>query len=304
MKVEIPETLKSDIPQTTWGKTLSATPVVMAVVSTMLAALSTSEMSRAQYDRSLAAQQQSKAGDQWSFFQAKRLRGSMQRGTLDLLTSMAPVRPLTADSLSGIGVTIEPGAMAVLESGRLPRADAPPELPSAIADAMRFVEEQKVESEIRPALARVSEQQLADALRAARDNALALETLTAPVNKEIERLDAEIGKVAPVKPGEASVYRDFTTARLRYAAARYEAEARANQAVASLYELQVRKSNLSAQRHHTRSQRLFFGMLAAQAGVIIATFAMAARKRNFLWSVAAAAGIIAVVFAIYVYLYV
>ena len=45
-------------------------------------------------------------------------------------------------------------------------------------------------------------------------------------------------------------------------------------------------------------------MLAAQAAVIIATFAIAARQRNFLWSIAAAAGTAAIGFAAYVYLYV
>ena len=43
-------------------------------------------------------------------------------------------------------------------------------------------------------------------------------------------------------------------------------------------------------------------MLAAQAAVIVSTFAMAARKRNLLWTLAAAAGLAAVIFAIYVYL--
>ena len=76
MKVTIPDELKRDIPQTGWGKILSATPIVMTVIATLLAGLASSEMTRAQYDRSLAAQQQSKAGDQWSFFQAKRLRSA------------------------------------------------------------------------------------------------------------------------------------------------------------------------------------------------------------------------------------
>src|SRR5215471_7200337 len=100
MKAKIPEELKADVPQSTWGKILTATPVIMAVVATMLAGLASSEMTKAQYDRSLAAQQQSKAGDQWSFFQAKRLRGSMQRSTLDVLRSVAPAHALAADGLA------------------------------------------------------------------------------------------------------------------------------------------------------------------------------------------------------------
>ena len=85
------------------------------------------------------------------------------------------------------------------------------------------------------------------------------------------------------------------------AAARYEAEARLNQTVGYLYELEVRQSNESADHHHARSQRFFFGMLGAQAAVIIATLAMASRQRNLLWSLAALAGLVAVALAVYVY---
>jgi hypothetical protein len=99
MKVQIPDQLKADMPQNQWGKMLSATPVVMAVVATLLAGLASSEMTRAQYDRALAAQQQSKAGDQWSFFQAKRLRGALQHNALDLLQSTVELHPLSAAAL-------------------------------------------------------------------------------------------------------------------------------------------------------------------------------------------------------------
>ena len=45
-------------------------------------------------------------------------------------------------------------------------------------------------------------------------------------------------------------------------------------------------------------------MLAAQAAVVVSTFSLAAQKRNFLWSVAAIAGVLAIAFAVYVFLYV
>src|SRR5512138_736218 len=102
MKITIPQELKADMPQTNFGKILSATPVVMTVVATMLAGLASSEMTRAQYDRALAAQQQAKAGDQWGFFQAKRLRGALQRNSVDLLQSTTEVRPLTAATLTSL----------------------------------------------------------------------------------------------------------------------------------------------------------------------------------------------------------
>jgi hypothetical protein len=65
----------SEKPKTRWGKLLSSTPVALTVIATILAGLSSSEMTQAQYHRSLAAQHQSKASDEWSFFQAKKLRG-------------------------------------------------------------------------------------------------------------------------------------------------------------------------------------------------------------------------------------
>lgn len=55
---------------------ITLTPVVMTVIATLLAGLSSSEMTQAMYHRSIAGQNQSKAGDQWGFFQAKRIRGT------------------------------------------------------------------------------------------------------------------------------------------------------------------------------------------------------------------------------------
>src|SRR5271154_5975240 len=98
-KTEIPAALKADLPQNKWGKILAATPVVMAVIATMLAGLASSEMTKAQYDRSLGAQLQSKAGDQWSYFQAKKLRSASARNTLDLLAATAVIHPLAAAAL-------------------------------------------------------------------------------------------------------------------------------------------------------------------------------------------------------------
>src|SRR5271154_7094665 len=99
-QIQIPETLKADLPPNKWGKILASTPIVMAVIATMLAGLASSEMTKAQYDRSLAAQLQSKAGDQWSYFQAKKLRGAVAHNTLDLLAATGDTLPLDATILS------------------------------------------------------------------------------------------------------------------------------------------------------------------------------------------------------------
>jgi len=330
MKVTIPEELKKEVPQTTFGKILSATPVVMAVVATMLAGLASSEMTRAQYDRSLAAQQQSKAGDQWSFFQAKRLRGAYQQNTADLLQTIVEVHPFDLAALKTMAEQLPNSAetaktksdlLSVLESSQQPLAllqkgELPGTVPSVtiapqIKTALDTVENLRTDTEVAAALASVSNQSLEEAIRSSRDQSLAFDATTKPINQVIDKLDSILDRQpAMPKSGSAvaagttgsSLQRDFTAARLKYAALRYEVEARLNQSIANLYELQVRKSNISAERHHARSQRFFFGMLGTQLAVIISTFAIAARQRNLLWSLAAVAGLLAVAFAIYVYL--
>lgn len=327
MKLEVPEALKADMPQTTWGKILSATPVAMAVVATLLAGLASSEMTRAQYDRSLAAQQQSKAGDQWSFFQAKRMRAALQRNTLDLLQNLSALRgpdaeamnsfvlqlPDTSGAKSEIQAVIRSpagkDALEVLKSGQLPEYEAPPALAPEIKSVLNAVEELRSDSEIRDLLSKVTPQSVGKSLQAAQAHAQRIDAAMKPMNQAIDQIEGFLTKQgaaaaqSAANPAGPSISRDFSAARLRYAAARYEMEARLNQTIANLYELQVRQSNASAERHHARSQQFFYGMLGAQAAVIIATFAMAARNRSLLWSIAAAAGLIAIAFAVYVYLY-
>lgn len=308
MEVEVPEKLKADVPQTTWGKILTATPVVMAVVSTMLAGMSASEMTRAQYDRSYAAQMQSKAADQWAFFQAKRLRGATQRSTLDVLQSTTDVRPLSPEIFKSIAGSQDASldstdvrkAIGYLEKGALPELSPAPTLDPAIQAANDAVANFKPESEIKSLLVKVNDAAVDAALQSAVDRTRQFDAALKSVNQAIDQLETALARNA----GMAQERRDFTAARLRFTGLRYDAESRLNQAIAELYELKVRKNNISAERHHDRSQSFFYGMLAAQMAVIVATFAIAARQRNLLWTLAAIAGAVAVAIAVYVYVWV
>src|SRR5713226_2509291 len=75
--------------KTFWTTVLNSTPVMLTVVATVLAGLSSSEMTQAQYHRALAAQNQSKASDQWNFFQFKRSRGMTAQLTIDFLQALS-----------------------------------------------------------------------------------------------------------------------------------------------------------------------------------------------------------------------
>ena len=293
MKIQIPNELKKDVPDTKFGKLLMATPVVMTVIATLLAGLASSEMTRAQYDRAMGAQLQSKAGDQWGYFQAKKLRSAMQRSSMDLLQGLGDIQPVAPAQWPDAATAPIQAAMV---RGVLPGIEPPPPAAPEIQKALEALEAQRPEAEVLPLVAAVMDADLAKALAAARLQATALDAVTKPITDGVDGLESALVKSGGVRS------RDFAYARIRFNATRYDLEARYNQAVANLLELQVRKANLSAERHHRRSGKFFFGMLGAQAAVIVSTFAVAAQKRNFLWSLAAAAGLFAILFAIYVYL--
>src|SRR5436305_12335117 len=85
------------VKKSTWETIITMTPVIMTVIATVLAGLSSSEMTKAQYHRSVAGQNQSKVGDQWGFFQAKRIRGSQMEVSSDLLPVAARPGPPSPD---------------------------------------------------------------------------------------------------------------------------------------------------------------------------------------------------------------
>ncbi len=309
--IKVPETLKSDLPQNSWGKILGATPIIMTVIATLLAGLASSEMTHAQFDRSTAAQLQSKVGDQWNFFQGKKLRGAVQRSTLDLMETTAEIHPLDRESLVNAlaGTPAEAilataggkRALAGLTEASLPKVEpAPGSAPSAaLKQALGSLDGTQTDEELAGVLSGISKEELEAGLRGAEAQAREFDALNKPVGPAI----ALIEKALLQRDASPAARRNFVAARITYEAARYDAEARLNQSVAGYYELQVHKANLSADRHNKRSKRFFYGMLAAQMGVVIATLAMAARKRSLLWSISAAAGAVAVSFAFYVYLY-
>ena len=290
-KIQIPDELKKDLSDSKWGKILIATPIIMTVIATALAGLASSEMTRAQYDRSLAAQLQSKAGDQWSYYQAKKLRSALASDSLDMLIATTLVQPFDTSALPDA----DSATLDALIKGKIPAA-APAKFDDQINAAITAVADSASESEIDTNLAGVTDADLAAALSAAQKAASSFDDSTKTINQTADALDKKL------RAGDQNTFRSFNAARLRYTVARYDAESKLNMAVANIYELQVRKGNISAERHHKRSTRFFYGMLAAQMAVIIATFSIASQKRNFLWSLAAAAGLAAVSFSMYVYL--
>jgi len=230
-KIQISDELKKDLPQSTWGKVLGATPIVMTVIATMLAGLASSEMTKAQYDRSAAAQLQSKAGDQWGYFQAKKLRSAVNRDSFEMTEGSVDTLSIETELLDQ---KVKGDPFRALFGGQAPNPVVTKLVPE-IEAALDALGKQKPDEEISVALAKVSPEKLAEALTIARQDA-------ASYDKVIKAIDRTIN--IELKPVFLSFYKEklraFNAACFRYRAARYDTEAALNATVANLLELQVR----------------------------------------------------------------
>ncbi len=429
----------SAMKKTLWETILTATPILLTILATLLAGQSSGQMTKAQYHRAVAAQNESKAGSQWAFFQAKRQRGTMlsmailtlranfgevptgPEDLLDfagrlvaaLLEASGQARSLTsagegdaagkkrAEKLAGrldkqlqrarglqkqmaaeLKKAEKEKAFSYLNARELPDEEpnknpilivlneaekASPAIPQANDVVVRkrkaveeggkkklveFESKQEWEKEVQRTLKPISDAQLVEAIDLADKRAKRFEDLSGPKETvyrnlegllkqqlvlcgELDRearefLRAGVGGAdksprrraaaappisAPANEARSLVQRaddlnrlakqivnSFTIAQLDYNFRRYEREARYNQGTAILYELRVRKSALVSDGHIKSSEMFFYGMLAAQAGVTIATFALAVRQKSALWALASTAGVGALGIGGYVYL--
>jgi hypothetical protein len=361
---------QSDEQKTTWDNIVFSTPVVLTVVATVLAGLSSSEMSQSQYFRSMAAQMQSKVGDQWAFFQAKRLRSLDDQNTLAILTDAGS----PADEREDLGVGVSPqsraehvvlamkqvqsavgsaSSNAILQkaqrmadalkqaatqpdgqriaesytSGKAPTLNDQPLDDPAVQDVMDSISAQASDAEVLEKVGKLKQEQIDQANDIAKKNSTAFDAAVAQTTsaaseiqtnlkqlsgaaeelvKVIAKQSQESGKseLADLREQIRSLAGGTSRSQLRFDVSRLEQEARYNQALAEVMEVQVRMDDYLSNRYRQRSREFFIGMLGAQAGVTVGTMSLALKKRRWLWFAAAAAGLFAVVFAGYVYLFV
>jgi hypothetical protein len=332
-----------DAPKSATAKALAAVPVALTVLATILAGLSSSEMTRSMYHRSLAAQHQSKAGSQWAFFQAKRIRGTTLDATVDLVRTLTDTPPFESGSLRSLAARIEEGlrggASAAADKAKsardrldalLDRPDvkqawpylAGPTLPAieerrvqdeTITDVLKAIRAHQTEPQTVDKVSRINPARLDEAIERAEANVDAFDEACKPATTVVRDLDAIVGEFASAirdaggNGGDAraalkSLTATVSSMRQDFTARRYAQEARYNQQAAELYEVQVRRAGVDSERHRNRSKNFFYAMLCAQAGVTVASLALAKSRKSYFWAVAGAAGFLAIALGAYVYL--
>ncbi|MEO2090031.1 MAG: hypothetical protein ABGY75_11110 [Gemmataceae bacterium] len=271
----------ADEPRTLFDRLGAALPVALTALSTVFAGMSTGELSRAMYWRSTAAQDQSKANDQWSLAGFKRDRALVCETTAETLRAVGGYKPVAEPPKTSVPEFVRRVGEWTRGKGDPPAADA------GVRAVLVAVHAGDADAEVLPLARKVDPASLNAEIAAGLRN----------VTEAEKEFDAELAAVK----GQATT---ASAAALRYEvdSRRYRAEATANQWVGFLYEVRVKTSTAASERHRQRSENFFIAMLAAQVGAVGSSLALARKRRNVLWLLAGTAGLVAVGFGGYVYL--
>lgn len=384
-----PATPAPEKKKTLFETIVTATPVLLTVIATFMVGQSSGEMTKAQYYRSVASQNQSKVADQWGFFQAKRIRGQVLEGNADLLlaqkrdrfsgaTLMNAAESLVRDlrgardvfakdsadvkkELDGL-VTEAEAVLTDVKSALSPPADgwqgethllksaavqaalealqpklakkgkkakasknavADNEQAALLAEVIDDIKRRKLETEIAPKVLKLTDETIQLAIKDSDRKADEVYQRGKAIDNVLEEFDALVERQSaiafafsqiagrlkgsgassePIREQQAKLQGDYKAARHAFSARRYEDDARSNQDSAYLYEVKVHQSSARSDKHLFRSKMFLFAMLVAQAGVTIATLAMAVKQKSVFWLLATITGLVAIGFGTYVYL--
>jgi len=306
-----------------WTKAMQLTPVVLTLLATALAGISSSEMTQAMYFRTLASQHQAKAGDQWAFFQAKRIRGTSLEGTASVLRNVAHVVPLTTtlidkapesvrESLAAWRVEAEKNQVVGMVLGKsLPTIEeqslSRPEDVERLAGALQIAGRPHAEAELAKSVKELSPHVIEAATATAEKNADAFDKACEPASQAMKQLRAlsDTWGATTTEAGAEQVRQlagSIELASLDFDARRYRRESTFNMKTATHYELRVARSALESDVHRERSRMFFFSMLMAQVGVTVSSLALARSNHSLFWTIAALAGICSLVFTGFTYL--
>jgi hypothetical protein len=290
--------MSDELPSTFNEKIGAALPIALTAIATAFAGMSTSEMTRAMYWRSAAAQDQAKANDQWTLAGFKRDRSLIVQTTAVQLRAMAGYR-------AGPEISRTPTPDVVRKAGRwLGGGDEPPVEDANIAAVLIAVRDRRSEEEGVRLARELPFNAIEQAIAAAERSAYEVDTAWDAEVSEADRRAREATTAAQSTGDAKAIAASNLAQAARFEADyhRYRAQATMNQWVGCFYEMRVRKAVGESVRHRTRSENFFYAMLAAQVGATLASLGMARKQKSALWLVAGVSGLVAVGFGTWVYL--
>ncbi len=289
----------------------AALPIGLTALATVFAGMSTGALQQAMYWKSQAAQDQSKATNQWSLAGFKRDRALIMQTTAAQLRATSEYRfPTFAKSKEDDEVQAK--ALGWLTEEKGDKAGPPrvklPEITDENIKALREgIETRRPEAELLALAAKVNK----DAMNKTIDDyEKAVEQVDKDWDPIIKAAASLVQKEANIKSDASDEERKAKAMNATAAQAtgfeleqrRYRAESFMNQGIAFLYEIRVKVSTAESDKHRRKSQHFFYAMLAAQIAAVISSLALARQKMSVLWLFASFIGLASIGIGAYVLL--
>jgi hypothetical protein len=315
MSSDSPSETKPEAPKSLFDKIGAALPIGLTALATVFAGMSTGALQQAMYWKSQAAQDQSRATNQWSYAGFKRDRALiMQTMAAQLRAISGYASPnLSTSALPPIKVKPDESnveqkrkelsdaqakALAWLQKKNVPPSPLPEITDERIIALQKAIDAREPETELLKLAIKIKHHSINETI----DNA---EKKSKEYDDEWSPIMAAAADIAGYAEGDKA---DANMRTARQAVGydleerRYRAESRLNQGIGYLYEIRVKVSSAESDKHRRKSELFFYAMLAAQIGATISALSLARRTKSVLWLFAAMIGLASIGIGAYVFL--
>lgn len=295
---------RPDEPRTLLEKVGPAVAVGLTALAAVFGSMSAAQLQQAMYWKSQAAQDQSKATNQWSLFGFKRSRALEMEAAAARSRSESGYLRFTFIT-EGDGGASE--AVKWLNGDGPPRTELPPPENKDLGQLVADIRARKPETDLLALAGRIP----IEALNKAVDDGenFIFETtevqwdgVVKAAKKAAQKVIDEAARKKADEPVDAAKKaRADAVQALVFGMEdrRYRGEGALNNALGYLYEARVRYSAATSDQHRRKSEVLGYAMLVAQIGAVAASLALARRKGFSLWLVAGGIGMVALAFGAY-----
>lgn len=313
MSMDAPEAVKVEVPKSLLDKLGAALPVGLTALATAFAGMSTSELQRAMFWKSQAAQDQSQATNQWSYAGFKRdralimqtsaaqLRAASGYAPANLSPAMLPpikVKPddANAEDIRKEQEAAQTRALELLQKKSLDPVPLPEPLDPNIVVLQKAIKSRESESELLKLAGRIKLATITAAIDDAEKRSADYDALMSPIFKAAAEISgSESGATNTIRSARQAAGYDLEERR-------YRLESQLNQGIGYLYEIRVRVTSAESDKHRHKSELFFYAMLSAQVGATVAALALARKTKSLLWLLAGTTGVVALGIGAYVYL--
>jgi len=294
-----PDASEPDEPKGFLNKIGAALPIGLTALATVFAGMSTGALQQAMYWKSQAAQDQSKATNQWTLAGFKVDRALVMQTAAAQLSvaaggkvpefapdSTSADQKVAAEWLEGKGPpdVYRRGADAKRREGRV----GLPDVSAALQELLEMIRKRAPEEDIAKRAARIPKAEINKAI-----NDAEAESEKITEDEWAPKVDAARKLVGNSRKKGSDLATAAQAALFELERRRYRSEATLNQEIAALYEARVRTASAESDKHRNKSETLFIAMLVAQIGGVVSSLALARKNKSALWLFASMVGLAA-----------